>query len=97
MAALLGAGIPILQSLATMRRHAPHPALRDASADIDLSVRGGKRLSEAMQDAKVFPALLVRLVAAGALSGGRITVTAHGASLALPAILAGTRAWMDSR
>jgi hypothetical protein len=33
----------------------------------------------------------------GALSGGRITVTAHGASLALPAILAGTRAWMDSR
>jgi type IV pilus assembly protein PilC len=69
MAALLGAGIPILQSLATMRRHAPHPALREASADIDLSVRGGKRLSEAMQDAKVFPALLVRLVAAGEAGG----------------------------
>jgi hypothetical protein len=30
------------------------------------------------------------------LSGGRITVAAHGGSLALPAILAGTRAWRGS-
>jgi hypothetical protein len=37
------------------------------------------------------------IACAGALSGGRITVTAHGGSLALPAILAGTRAWRGSR
>lgn len=70
MAAMLGAGIPVTQSLTTLSRQTENPTLRAALEDIASMVEGGSNLQDAFrQHPKVFPSLYVAMIGAGELGG----------------------------
>ena len=69
LSALIGAGLPLDRSLATLHELADHPEVRTAVSDVLTQVRGGKGLAEALGQHRMFPPLYVNMVRAGEVGG----------------------------
>jgi type IV pilus assembly protein PilC len=70
MAALIRAGIPILQAIGMLRRRAASPKLRAVLADVEEKVRGGMALSQAFAaQGPIFPRIYTASILAGERSG----------------------------
>lgn len=70
LATLIGAGLPLSQSLRTITEQTQNKQLRSVSEDIVTAVEGGKSLSDAFgQHPEVFDKVFLALIAAGEVSG----------------------------
>jgi type IV pilus assembly protein PilC len=70
LAALLHAGIPILQAISMLRKRSPSARLRAVLEDVEESIRGGMALSEAFaQQGSVFSRIYTASILAGERSG----------------------------
>jgi type IV pilus assembly protein PilC len=70
MAALIRAGIPILQAVTMLSRRAASPRLRSVLANVEEKIRGGMALSEAFaQQGPIFPRIYTASILAGERSG----------------------------
>jgi general secretion pathway protein F len=69
LSALLGAGLPLDRSLATLVELADHPELHRILDEVLTAVRGGKSLGDALAEHKFFPSLYVNMVRAGEVGG----------------------------
>lgn len=70
LATLIGAGLPLSQSLHTVYEQTNNKQLQSIVQDISASVEGGKALSESFaKHPKVFNEVFISLIAAGELSG----------------------------
>lgn len=70
LATLIGAGLPLSQSLHTVVEQTDNKRLRDVGEDIVASVEGGKSLSESFsKHPDVFDKVFLALIAAGEVSG----------------------------
>ncbi len=69
LSALLGAGLPLDRSLATLTELADHPDLARILDEVLTSVRGGKSLADALGQHTFFPPLYVNMVRAGEVGG----------------------------
>jgi type IV pilus assembly protein PilC len=70
MAALVRAGIPILQAVGMLRRRAASARLRMVLADVEEKIRGGMALSSAFaQQGAIFPRIYTASILAGERSG----------------------------
>lgn len=70
LATLIGAGLPLSQSLHTVLQQTDNKQLQSIVEDISASVEGGKALSEAFgKFPRVFNEVFISLIAAGELSG----------------------------
>jgi len=69
LSALLGAGLPLDRSLATLTELADHPDLKRILDEVLTAVRGGKSLADALGAHKFFPSLYVNMVRAGEIGG----------------------------
>src|SRR5918998_5458567 len=70
LAALLRAGIPILQSIGMLRRRASSSRLRQMLGDVEDKIRGGMALSSAFaEQGSVFPRIYTASILAGERSG----------------------------
>ena len=65
------AGVPLLDSLSDLKEFSDNQKIRDISADLYESVKGGKMLSEAMEKhKKVFDQVMISLIRMGEKTGG---------------------------
>ena len=65
------AGVPLLDSLSDLKEFSDNQKIRDISADLHESVKGGKMLSEAMEKhKKVFDQVMISLIRMGEKTGG---------------------------
>jgi type IV pilus assembly protein PilC len=70
LAALLRAGIPILQAITMLRRRATAPRLRAVLEDVEEAIRGGAALSQAFAaQGATFPRIYTASILAGERSG----------------------------
>jgi type IV pilus assembly protein PilC len=70
LAALLRAGIPILQAITMLRRRATSPRLRAVLEEVEEQIRGGAALSQAFADqGATFPRIYTASILAGERSG----------------------------
>src|SRR5919202_2111980 len=70
MAALIRAGIPILQAVSMLRRRAASARMRSVLADVEDKIRGGMALSEAFAaQGPIFPRIYTASILAGERSG----------------------------
>jgi type IV pilus assembly protein PilC len=70
LATLIGAGLPLSQSLRTVQEQTQNKQLQSVIQDISASVEGGKSLSDSFgKHPKVFNEVFIALIAAGELSG----------------------------
>ena len=70
LAALVRAGIPILQAISMLRKRAASPRLRTVLADVEEQIRGGAALSEAFaSQGGIFPRIYTASILAGERSG----------------------------
>ena len=70
MAAMLGAGMPIVAALETIEEQVPNPNFRSAIVDVRRSIEGGASFSESLQQMpEIFDELYVNMVRAGEQSG----------------------------
>lgn len=70
LATLIGAGLPLSQSLRTVTEQTDNKRLRDVAEDIVASVEGGKSLSESFsKHPEVFDKVFLALISAGEVSG----------------------------
>src|SRR5205809_6758809 len=70
LAALLRAGIPILQAISMLRRRATSARLRIVLAEIEDAIRGGSALSQAFaEQGDIFPRIYTASILAGERSG----------------------------
>ncbi len=70
LATLLGAGLPLSQSLNTVMEQTGNKKLKSVVQDVSISVEGGKSLSESFsKHPDIFNEVFLSLVAAGELSG----------------------------
>ncbi|MCA1849606.1 MAG: type II secretion system F family protein [Acidobacteria bacterium] len=70
LAALIRAGIPILQAISMLRRRAASARLRAVLGDVEEKIRGGRALSAAFADqGAVFPRIYTASILAGERSG----------------------------
>lgn len=70
LATLIGAGLPLSQSLRTVTEQTQNKRLRDVSEEIVAAVEGGKSLSDAFgQHRDIFDNVFLSLIAAGEVSG----------------------------
>lgn len=69
MAVLSHSGLPIVQSLTVVSRAANNIIYERAMLEVKRLVEEGKTLAEAMQQSKIFPVLLVQMVATGEQTG----------------------------
>src|SRR5947209_6340369 len=78
LAALIRAGIPILQSIAMLRRRATSARLRSLLGDVEEKIRGGMALSAAFAaQGPVFPRIYTASILAGERSGALDEVLAR--------------------
>ena len=68
-AAMLQAGIGMMEALEICIKQSQHKAFRQHLQHIQEKVGGGKTLSQALEEEKIFPEILVRLVGCGEQSG----------------------------
>ena len=70
LAALVRAGIPILQAIAMLRKRAASARLRAVLGDVEEQIRGGAALSEAFAaQGSIFPRIYTASILAGERSG----------------------------
>lgn len=69
MAGLIDSGTPALTSMETARHTLKNAVMRDAVAEACVKVREGSAVSSALRNTKVFPPLVVQMVAGGEASG----------------------------
>jgi general secretion pathway protein F len=69
LSVLLGAGLPLDRSLATLQELADHPELKRIMSEVLHAVQGGKSLAEALAQHSYFPTLYVNMVRAGEMGG----------------------------
>ena len=69
LSTLLGAGLPLDRSLATLVELADSPELKGIVSDVLAAVRGGKSFAEALGQHRFFPPLYVNMVRAGEVGG----------------------------
>jgi type IV pilus assembly protein PilC len=70
LATLIGAGLPLSQSLHTVKEQTENSRLKDVVQDITTSIEGGKSLSESFaKHPEVFDKIFLALVEAGEASG----------------------------
>lgn len=69
LATLYRAGIPVLSALEVCREQVANRVLAEAIAKVQAAVEGGNTLSEAVQQADIFPPLVLRMVSVGEASG----------------------------
>ncbi|GBC76991.1 Type II secretion system protein F [bacterium HR08] len=70
LAALVRAGLPVLQAISMLARRQSHPVLRSALRDVEERIREGALLSQAFASrGDVFPRLYIAAVLAGERSG----------------------------
>lgn len=70
LAAMLGAGVPIIQSLNILRVQVHNKSLKSGLNQIYEDVQKGQMISEAMKRRRnVFPELMINMIEAGELSG----------------------------
>src|SRR6266567_1806360 len=70
LAALIRAGIPILQAISMLRKRAASARLRAVLGDVEEEIRGGSALSEAFAaQGQVFPRIYTASILAGERSG----------------------------
>lgn len=69
LSTMIGAGVPILQSLEILYRAEKNPTLKSAVKKIANAVSEGKTIAEALSEQKVFNKLYVNLVKAGEAGG----------------------------
>jgi type IV pilus assembly protein PilC len=70
LATLIGAGLPLAQSLRTVSEQTQHKALRSVIDDVLASVEGGKSLADSFaKHPEVFDKVYLALIAAGEISG----------------------------
>src|SRR5690554_1644852 len=78
LATLLGAGLPLMRSLETLRRQERSRSLRIVLADIASQVRGGASFSESLRPHHhVFDHLVISMVRAGEAAGNLPDVLAR--------------------
>jgi type IV pilus assembly protein PilC len=77
LSALLRAGIPVLQSIAMLRRRAASARLREVLAEVEEKIRGGTALSEAFEAQRIFPRIYTASILAGERSGALDDVLAR--------------------
>lgn len=70
LAALLHAGLPVLQSIQMLRQRSPNPKLREVLADVESRIKSGTALSEAFAaQGETFPRIYTASILAGERSG----------------------------
>ena len=70
LATLIGAGLPLSQSLHTVLEQTQNKQLQSVIADVSASVEGGKSLSDSFsKHPRVFDEVFIALISAGELSG----------------------------
>src|SRR5262245_29472707 len=70
LAALIHAGLPVLQSLQMLRQRSPNPKLRLVLADVEARIKSGSALSEAFEaQGETFPRIYTASILAGERSG----------------------------
>jgi type IV pilus assembly protein PilC len=70
MAALLHAGLPVLQSIQLLRQRSPNPQLREILGDVEARIKNGSALSEAFEaQGETFPKIYTASILAGERSG----------------------------
>ena len=69
LSALLGAGLPLDRSLATLADLTQHAELKRVITEVLHAVQGGKSLAEALAAQKVFPPIFVNMIRAGEAGG----------------------------
>jgi type IV pilus assembly protein PilC len=70
LAALLHAGLPVLQSIQMLRQHSPNPKLRLVLGDVEARIKNGIALSEAFAaQGETFPRIYTASILAGERSG----------------------------
>ena len=69
LSALLGAGLPLDRSLATLADLTQHAELKRVITEVLHAVQGGKSLAEALAAQKVFPPIFVNMIRAGETGG----------------------------
>jgi general secretion pathway protein F len=74
LSALVGSGLPLDRSLATLAELADNPEMKRIVGEVLHAVQGGKSLAEALAQHRVFPPLYVNMIRAGELGGFLETV-----------------------
>lgn len=69
MAVLLKTGVPFLEAVRTVARLTQHRVLRDELAALGTSVEGGRELAASVSGSRVFPPVVVHLLAVGQDAG----------------------------
>src|SRR5215470_3449969 len=70
LAALIHAGLPVLQSIQMLRQRSPNPKLRLALSDVEARITSGSALSEALaSQGETFPKIYTASILAGERSG----------------------------
>jgi general secretion pathway protein F len=81
LAILVGGGVPLLSALASGARVMTNMVMREAVEEAIERVREGSSLARALSASKVFPLLLIHLVASGEISGKLEQMLERAASL----------------
>ena len=79
LATLVQSGVPLVEALAAAADVTPNLYIRSRVATVADSVRQGISLRRAMEEAAVFPAMLVAMVASGEATGSLGPALAHAA------------------
>jgi type IV pilus assembly protein PilC len=70
LAALIHAGLPVLQSIQMLRQRSPNPKLRISLSDVEARIKSGSALSEALAaQGETFPKIYTASILAGERSG----------------------------
>ncbi|MGE0129941.1 MAG: type II secretion system F family protein [Blastocatellales bacterium] len=70
LAALIHAGLPVLQSIQMLRQRSPNPKLRTVLSDVEARIKSGAALSEALEaQGDTFPKIYTASILAGERSG----------------------------
>ncbi len=70
LAALIHAGLPVLQSVQMLRQRSPNPKLRLVLSDVEARIKSGSALSEALESqGDTFPKIYTASILAGERSG----------------------------
>lgn len=70
LAALIHAGLPVLQSIQMLRQRSPNPKLRLVLSDVETRIKSGSALSEALAaQGETFPKIYTASILAGERSG----------------------------
>ena len=80
LATLVQSGVPLIEALAAAANVTPNLYVRARVAEVMEKVRQGTSLRRAMEEAAVFPAMLVAMVASGEATGSLGSALAHAAS-----------------